>query len=207
MSFKEKFKSIIGIDEEEYEYEEYEEYEEEEEEAVEEEIIEAEIKVVQEPKIIKPEPVKPILKTITNNKPSQSNQASQMTQSNQATNNQNQINPMVNKEKSVITPLNKETNKQMNEKTPNKVIIREPNEYSDAQDIADCLKDNFPVFINLQRLEKSQAKRVVDFLSGTIYAIDGDIKRVGTNLFLCTPRTVETEGQVSLQELQLEIGE
>ena len=87
------------------------------------------------------------------------------------------------------------------------MIIREPNEYSDAQDIADCLKENYPVFINLQRLEKSQAKRVVDFLSGTIYAIDGDIKRVGTILFLCTPNSVETEGQVTMNESQPEIEE
>ena len=103
--------------------------------------------------------------------------------------------------------MNKELNKANLDSNLNKVIIREPNEYSDAQDIADCLKDNYPVFINLQRLEKAQAKRVVDFLSGTIYAIDGDIKRVGTNLFLCTPRNVETEGQVTVQELQQDIEE
>ncbi|MEO3150705.1 cell division protein SepF [Turicibacter sanguinis] len=40
-----------------------------------------------------------------------------------------------------------------------------------------------------------------------MYAIDGDIKRVGTNLFLCTPRNVETEGQVTVQELQQDIEE
>ena len=48
---------------------------------------------------------------------------------------------------------------------------------------------------------------MVDFLSGTIYAIDGDIKRVGTNLFLCTPKSVETEGQVTMSEAQPEIEE
>ena len=94
-------------------------------------------------------------------------------------------------------PMNTETNKLKFDSNLNKVIIREPNEYSDAQDIADCLKENYPVFINLQRLEKSQAKRVVDFLSGTIYAIDGDIKRVGTNLFLCTPKNINVQGKIS----------
>ena len=102
--------------------------------------------------------------------------------------------------------INTESTKLKLDSNLNKVIIREPNE-SNAQDIADCLKENYPVFINLQRLEKSQAKRVVDFLSGTIYAIDGDIKRVGTNLFLCTPKTVETEGQVTMNEVQPEIEE
>ena len=166
MSFKDKFKSIIGIDEEEYEME----FEEEDE--------------VEEPEVLKPAPVKPVLTAI----PNQSNHSN-------------------NKGKSMVTTMNAETNKFKLDSNLNKVIIREPNEYSDAQDIADCLKENYPVFINLQRLEKAQAKRVVDFLSGTIYAIDGDIKRVGTNLFLCTPKNVETEGQVTLQELQQDIEE
>lgn len=166
MSFKDKFKSIIGIDEEEYEME----FEEEDE--------------IEEPEVPKPAPVRPVLTAI----PNQSNHSN-------------------NKGKSMVTTMSAEANKFKLDSNLNKVIIREPNEYSDAQDIADCLKENYPVFINLQRLEKAQAKRVVDFLSGTIYAIDGDIKRVGTNLFLCTPKNVETEGQVTLQELQQDIEE
>ena len=78
-----------------------------------------------------------------------------------------------------------------------KVIIREPKDYSDAQNIADCLKESLPVFVNLQRLDKGQGRRVIDFLSGTVYAIDGDIKRVGNDLFLCTPKSVETDGAVT----------
>ena len=78
-----------------------------------------------------------------------------------------------------------------------KVIIREPKDYSDAQNIADCLKESLPVFVNLQRLDKSQGRRVIDFLSGTIYALDGDIKRVGNDLFLCTPNSIETDGAVT----------
>ena len=78
-----------------------------------------------------------------------------------------------------------------------KVIIREPKDYSDAQNIADCLKESLPVFVNLQRLDKGQGRRIIDFLSGTIYAVDGEIKRVGNDLFLCTPKTVETDGTVT----------
>ncbi|HAX72882.1 MAG TPA: cell division protein SepF [Firmicutes bacterium] len=168
MSFKDKFKTIIGLEDEyETEFEEYEEVEEE----FEDELIET-----------KPA-AKPVLTAI------------------------NPINNSSNKGKSNVMAIKNEATKMKFDSNLNKVIIREPNEYSDAQDIADCLKQNYPVFINLQRLEKPIAKRVVDFLSGTIYAIDGDIQRVGMNLFLCTPRTVETEGEVTLQELQLDIEE
>jgi len=176
MKITEKLKNFMGFEEEGYE-DEYEEFLEEE--TMEEPIF--------EPPVLKVEPQKPILKAV----PSAPKDLGTFTS--------------VAKEKGAVTPmLHKEESALQLESQMNKVIIREPNEYSDAQDIADCLKENFPVFINLQRLEKAQAKRVVDFLSGTIYAIDGDIKRVGTNLFLCTPKTVETEGQVSLQELQLD---
>jgi len=88
-----------------------------------------------------------------------------------------------------------------------KVIIREPKDYSDAQNIADCLKESLPVFVNLQRLDKGQGRRIIDFLAGTIYAVDGDIQRVGNDLFLCTPRTVETDGAVTENSDDLSLGE
>ena len=88
-----------------------------------------------------------------------------------------------------------------------KVIIREPKEYSDAQNIADCLKESLPVFVNLQRLDKGLGRRVIDFLSGTIYAVDGEIKRVGNDLFLCTPKSVETDGAVTETNDELSLGE
>ena len=88
-----------------------------------------------------------------------------------------------------------------------KVIIREPKDYSDAANIADCLKENLPVFVNLQRLDRSQGRRVIDFLSGTVFALDGDIKRVGNDLFLCTPKSVETDGTVTETADELNFGE
>lgn len=88
-----------------------------------------------------------------------------------------------------------------------KVIIREPKQYSDAQNIADCLKESLPVFVNLQRLDKGEGRRVIDFLSGTIYAVDGEIQRVGNDLFLCTPKTVETDGAVTETNDELSLGE
>jgi len=89
----------------------------------------------------------------------------------------------------------------------NKVIIREPKDYSDAQNIADCLKESLPVFINLQSLDKGQGRRIIDFLSGTIYAVDGEIKRVGNDLFLCTPKSVATDGTVTESKDDLTLGD
>ena len=95
----------------------------------------------------------------------------------------------------------------MNPSEMSKVIIREPKDYSDAQNIADCLKESLPVFVNLQRLDKGQGRRVIDFLSGCIYAVEGEIQKVGSNLFLLTPKSVETDGAVTETNDDLSLGE
>lgn len=77
------------------------------------------------------------------------------------------------------------------------VILVEPRLYAEVQEIADHLKNNRAVVMNLQRISHEQAKRIVDFLSGTVYAIGGDIQRVGIKIFLCTPDNVEVSGNIS----------
>ena len=78
-----------------------------------------------------------------------------------------------------------------------KVVLIEPRVYAEAQDIADQLKNRRAVVVNLQRIDRDQAKRIVDFLSGTVYAIGGDIQKIGTDIFLCTPDNIEVSGNIS----------
>lgn len=78
-----------------------------------------------------------------------------------------------------------------------KVVLVEPRVYAEAQDIADQLKNRRAVVMNLQRIPHDQAKRIVDFLSGTVYAIGGDIQKLGPNTFLCTPENVDVSGTIS----------
>lgn len=78
-----------------------------------------------------------------------------------------------------------------------KMILVEPRVYAEAQEIADHIKNRRSVVVNLQRIQKDQAVRIVDFLSGTVYALGGDIQKVGVNIFLCTPDNVEVSGNIS----------
>ncbi|MCO4850910.1 cell division protein SepF [Bacillus vallismortis] len=78
-----------------------------------------------------------------------------------------------------------------------KVVLSEPRVYAEAQEIADHLKNRRAVVVNLQRIQHDQAKRIVDFLSGTVYAIGGDIQRIGSDIFLCTPDNVDVSGTIS----------
>ena len=82
-------------------------------------------------------------------------------------------------------------------KAGNTMILLEPRAYSESQQIADYLKNGSSVVVNLKRVTPDQAKRIVDFLSGTIYAISGDLQKLGGGIFLCTPNNVNVEGKIS----------
>src|SRR5699024_7883211 len=78
-----------------------------------------------------------------------------------------------------------------------KVVLCEPRTYNEAQEIADNIVNRRAVVINLERVDHHQAKRIVDFLSGTVYAVNGDIQKLGSQTFLCTPDNVEVSGAIS----------
>ena len=79
----------------------------------------------------------------------------------------------------------------------NKMILLEPRAYSESQQIADHLKKRNTVVVNLKRVTPEQAKRIVDFLSGTLYAIGGDLQKLGSGIFLCTPNNVNIQGKIT----------
>ena len=81
-----------------------------------------------------------------------------------------------------------------------KLILLEPRAYSESQQIADHLKNRHTVVVNLKRVTSDQAKRIIDFLTGTIYAIGGDLQKLGNGIYLCTPNNVSVQGKMTEQE-------
>ena len=82
----------------------------------------------------------------------------------------------------------------------NKMILLEPRAYSESQQIADHLKKRNTVVVNLKRVTNEQAKRIVDFLSGTLYAIGGNLQKLGPGIFLCTPKNINVQGKINEDE-------
>ena len=81
--------------------------------------------------------------------------------------------------------------------TGNKMILLEPRAYSESQQIADHLKNRNSVVVNLKRVTADQAKRIIDFLSGCIYAIGGTMQKIGGGIYLCAPKNVNVQGKIS----------
>ncbi len=77
-----------------------------------------------------------------------------------------------------------------------KMVVSQPNTFDDAQDICDHLKNKKPVVINLEGIEKQDAQRIIDFLSGSVYALDGSIQKVSCDIFVIAPNNVDVSGDL-----------
>lgn len=78
-----------------------------------------------------------------------------------------------------------------------KIVLSEPRVYSDAKEVAQNLLSNKAVIINFSRMDDDSARRIVDFITGTVYALNGEIQRVGDKIFLATPPKFETDGKIT----------
>lgn len=88
-----------------------------------------------------------------------------------------------------------------------KMILVEPRAYSESQTIADHLKSRNSVVVNFKRVTTDQSKRIIDFLSGTLYAIGGDLQKIGEGIYLCTPKNIDVQGSISEEEKNIDNGE
>ena len=75
-----------------------------------------------------------------------------------------------------------------------KMIVYQPMSYDDTQNIVDNLKRNKPVIVNLEAVDKQEAQRTLDFISGAIYAINGDIQKINSAVFVLVPANVDISG-------------
>ena len=74
------------------------------------------------------------------------------------------------------------------------VIVVKPECFDQVTEIADRLRDKQSVVLNLESTNKDVARRLVDFLSGCAYALDGSIQKVAISTYLITPHNVEVVG-------------
>lgn len=71
-----------------------------------------------------------------------------------------------------------------------KINTIRPKNFDQAQEVANSLRNKIPVIINFEETDTETAKRIIDFISGTTYALNGEIKKVSQNVFVCAPSNV-----------------
>jgi Uncharacterized protein conserved in bacteria len=96
---------------------------------------------------------------------------------------------------------NKDKVVNINATTQLSVVLVKPEKFENAAEIADHLREKRTVVLNLEQTNKDVARRMVDFLSGVVYAQDGKIKKVANSTFIITPYTVDIMGDL-IDELE-----
>jgi cell division inhibitor SepF len=80
---------------------------------------------------------------------------------------------------------------------PIRLVVVKPVVFEQVQVISDHLKSRRPVIINLEDTEKCTAKRILDFVSGAAYALNGSMQKVSQSIFLFVPSNVEVTGEMA----------
>ncbi|MDR3190440.1 MAG: cell division protein SepF [Lactobacillaceae bacterium] len=117
-------------------------------------------------------------------------QVDQPAQNSQQTYQQNDTRPKATSRKNVIS-MGGHNN------SNSKIVLLEPRIYSDAKQISQEVLDGSAVVVNFDAMDPALAKRVVDFLLGTVYAVEGELQRVADNIFLVTPANFEISGTIA----------
>ena len=105
-------------------------------------------------------------------------------------------------EMNVETVLRQKKNKN-NNSSEYEIAIHEPKVYEDSLNISTQLRSGSPVIINLKHLDPTEGMRLIDFVCGTAYAIDGHMIKIGESIFLFTPSNIvisDLEDRGSIEE-------
>lgn len=80
--------------------------------------------------------------------------------------------------------------------TSSKMVITEPQCFDDVKEISEHLKERRSVIVNLETVTKEDQRRIIDFLSGATFVVDGSIQKISTLIYLITPKTVEIQNDI-----------
>ena len=78
------------------------------------------------------------------------------------------------------------------------IVLFEPRNFDEAEEIGRHIKNKRACCINLHRMPLEYRQRIIDFLSGVVYGVDGSIKKIGENVILCSPKNLQVAGNINL---------
>lgn len=92
----------------------------------------------------------------------------------------------------------------MQQSQPNaiKMVISQPTTFEQSDEICSFLKERKSVIVNLEYVNKDVARRIVDFISGGVYALDGYIQKVSNSIFLVAPSNYEITNEMAREEIK-----
>lgn len=83
-----------------------------------------------------------------------------------------------------------------------KMVISQPTVFEQSEEICEYLKERKSVIVNLEYVNKDVARRIVDFISGAVHALDGHIQKISNSIFLIAPTNYEISNEMAREELK-----
>ena len=83
-----------------------------------------------------------------------------------------------------------------------KMVITQPTSFEQSEEICNYLKEKKSIIINLEYVNKEVARRIIDFLSGAVHALNGHIQKVSNSIFLLAPVNYDIESDLAREELK-----
>jgi cell division inhibitor SepF len=87
-------------------------------------------------------------------------------------------------------------NSRNNNRSSNQLYVIKPQEFNEAQRVTDYLKEGRTIVINMEGIEVHAAQRIIDFIGGACYALDGSLQAVSANIFIAAPRNIDVSGDL-----------
>ena len=86
-----------------------------------------------------------------------------------------------------------------------KVIISQPNSFEQSEEICEHLKAKKSIIVNLEYVNKDVARRIIDFISGAVYALDGNIQKISNSIFLVAPYNYEITNEILKDDIKSKV--
>ena len=83
-----------------------------------------------------------------------------------------------------------------------KMVISQPTTFEQSEEICNYLKERKSVIVNLEYVNKDVARRIVDFISGSVHALDGHIQKISNSIFLIAPINYEIANEMAREEIK-----
>ena len=83
-----------------------------------------------------------------------------------------------------------------------KMVISQPTTFEQSEEICNYLKERKSVIVNLDYVNKDIARRIVDFVSGAVHAVDGHIQKISNSIFLIAPTNYEISNEMAREEIK-----
>lgn len=83
-----------------------------------------------------------------------------------------------------------------------RMVISQPTTFEQSEEICSLLKEKKSVIVNLEYVSKEVARRIVDFISGGVYALDGHIQKISNSIFLIAPTNYEITNEMAREEIK-----